>query len=120
MEVAVFFSGGKKANPNLGSGGFGFRNTAKQRVWWSDGFSKLPLGSIGCLSYTAGVSSLWVDDSNGIIMTLALPLVESALSLATETLWGRADPFAGAQRRRKEAGNYKSWFDGNNDQRRKR
>lgn len=87
------------------------------------------------------ISCLMGTGSNGIIMTLALPLAQSALSLATEALWGRADetprtrkrsskkrPFAGPQHRarvrkekenrsrtRKEAGNnYKSWFEGNN------
>ncbi|KAL8529418.1 hypothetical protein ACS0TY_006739 [Phlomoides rotata] len=185
-----FFSGGrsgssrwewgKKANPNLGSrfsdayvtneydeeGGFGsFRNTAKQRVWWSDdlyaeddeeedegfGILEASIGfdwvfkvfrAFGWMIPAVIISFLMGTGPNGIIMTLALPLAQSALSLATETLWERADetprprkskrpskkrPFAGAQRRtrvgkeeeirsqtRKEAGNYKSWLEGNN------
>lgn len=85
------------------------------------------------------ISLLLGTGPNAIIMALALPLAQSALSLAADTLWGRADetprpkpkskkrPFAGARRHtrvrkekeirtqtRKEAGNYKSWFEANN------
>lgn len=85
------------------------------------------------------ISLIMGTGPNGIVMSLALPLAQSAISLAAETLLGRADeaprprkrpnkkrPFTGGQRRtrvrneirsqtRKEAeNNYKSWFEGNN------
>ncbi|KAL0402548.1 UNVERIFIED_CONTAM: hypothetical protein Slati_4284700 [Sesamum latifolium] len=85
------------------------------------------------------ISLLLGTGPNAIIMALALPLAQSALSLAAEALLGRADepprprpkskkrPFAGATNRTrvrkekevrthkgKEAENYKSWVDANN------
>lgn len=80
------------------------------------------------------ISLLLGTGPNAIIMALALPLAQTALSLAAETLWGprpkpksKKRPFArstGRTRVRKEkeirtqkgkeAGDYKSWVDGNN------
>lgn len=85
------------------------------------------------------VSLLMGSGPDSVIMALALPLAQSAFSLAADTLWGRADgtpkpkskrkkrPFNGSRvrarakkekemqtQKRKEAGNYKSWFEGSN------
>ncbi|KAL0302991.1 UNVERIFIED_CONTAM: hypothetical protein Sradi_6167200 [Sesamum radiatum] len=85
------------------------------------------------------ISMLLGTGPNAIIMALALPLAQSALSLAAEALLGRVyehprsrpkskkRPFAGATNRTrvrkekeyrtqkgKEAENYKSWVDANN------
>lgn len=85
------------------------------------------------------ISLLLGTGPNAIIMALALPLAQTALSLAADALLGRANepprtrpkskkrPFAGAANRTrvrkekeirtqtgKETGNYKSWVDGNN------
>ncbi|KAL0313782.1 UNVERIFIED_CONTAM: hypothetical protein Scaly_2900700 [Sesamum calycinum] len=85
------------------------------------------------------ISLLLGTGPNAIIMALALPLAQSAFSLAAEALFGRVDesprsrpkskkrPFAGARNRTrvrkekefrnqkgKEAETYKSWVDANN------
>lgn len=96
--------------------------------------------AFGWMIPAAGISLLMGTGPNAIIMALALPLAQSAFSLAADTLWGRADetprpkakksrkrPTTGAPGRtrvrkeketraqtRKEAGTYKSWFEGNN------
>lgn len=141
---------------------FGFRNAAKQRVWWSDdvdegeddeddgfGILEASIGfdwvlkvfrAFGWMIPAVGISLLMGTGPNAIIMALALPLAQSAFSLAADTLWGRADetprPKAKKSRKRpttrtpgrtrvrkeketrsqmrKEAGTYKSWFEGNN------
>ncbi|KAI3459057.1 hypothetical protein Pfo_015720 [Paulownia fortunei] len=140
---------------------FGFRNASKQRMWWSDdiyeeddeedgGFGILEayigfnwvfkvFRAFGWMIPAVILSLLLGTGPNAIIMALALPLAQSALSLAADTLWGRSDetprpktkskkrPFAGAPGRTKvrkekdirtqtgkEAGNYKSWVDANN------
>ncbi|KAL3820121.1 hypothetical protein ACJIZ3_006026 [Penstemon smallii] len=138
---------------------FWFRNTAKQRVWWSNDFYEdddddeefgFELGSIsfhwilkvfrafGWMIPAVVMSLLLGTGPNAIIMTLALPLAQSALSLVTDTLWGRSSesegprprtkskkrPFSRAKtntRARKEKGNrtqsgdYKSWVAANNE-----
>lgn len=98
------------------------------------------LQAFGWMIPAVAVSLLMGTGPNSIIMALALPLAQSAFSLAADTLWGRADgtprtkskrkkrPYAGSPGRsrarkekeartqkRKEAGNYKSWFEGNNN-----
>ncbi|XP_051140163.1 uncharacterized protein LOC127257742 [Andrographis paniculata] len=145
---------------------FEFRNVAKQRIWWYDDFDadadddddEEEENWFGILETSIGLD--WVSKvfqafgwmipavviytvtgmgPNSIIMALALPLAQSAFSLATETFFGRPEkslrpkskrkkkPFAGASSRArvrrekqmynekvKEAGNYKSWVDANN------
>lgn len=140
---------------------FGFKNAAKQRVWWSDdvdaeddeedegfGIFEASIGfswvfkifrAFGWMVPAVAISFLMGTGPNTIIMALAIPLAQSALALAADTLWGRADetprskpkrkkkrPFTGSPgtrvrkedetrtRMRKEAGSYKSWFEGNN------
>ncbi|KAH6773864.1 hypothetical protein C2S52_003219 [Perilla frutescens var. hirtella] len=140
---------------------FRFRNAAKQRVWWSDdvdaedgeeddgfGILEASIGfkwvfkifrAFGWMVPAVAISLLMGSGPNGIIMALALPLAQSAISLAADAMWGRADetprskskrkkrpPFTGSPGRtrvkkeetrtqmRKEAGSYKSWFEGNN------
>lgn len=96
--------------------------------------------AFGWMIPAVGISLLMGTGPNAIIMALALPLAQSAFSLAADTLWGRADetprPKAKKSRKRptartpvrtrvrkeketrsqmrKEAGTYKSWFEGNN------
>ncbi|KAK6156421.1 hypothetical protein DH2020_010669 [Rehmannia glutinosa] len=137
-----------------------FRNATKQRMWWSDdfyaeddeedeGFGILEASfgfnwvlklfrAFGWMIPAVIISLLLGTGPNTIIMAVALPLAQSALSLAADTLWGRSDetprpkskskkrPFARAAGRTKakkekevhfqtgkEAGNYKSWADAN-------
>ncbi|KAL3631017.1 hypothetical protein CASFOL_024001 [Castilleja foliolosa] len=132
------------------------RSSAKQRMWWSEdsydeedegfGILEAPLGSIGFLSVFRAfgwmipaviISLLLGTGPNTILMTVALPLAQSAFSLAADTLWGtsvetprpkskksKKRPFTSRARGRKEketrfqtrngAGNYKSWVDANN------
>lgn len=88
------------------------------------------------------VSLLMGTGPDAAIVALALPLAQSAFSLAADTLWGRADgtpksktkrkkrPSNGSRvrsrvrrekemqtQKRKEAGNYKSWFEGSKESR---
>ncbi|XP_011077066.1 uncharacterized protein LOC105161160 [Sesamum indicum] len=141
---------------------YSFRNGAKERIWWSDDFGaedddeddegfgilEASIGfnwvlkifrAFGWMIPAVIISLLLGTGPNAIIMALALPLAQSALSLAAEALLGTADepprprpkskkkPFAGAKnhtrvrkekevqtRKGKEAGNYKSWVDANN------
>ncbi|CAI9754527.1 unnamed protein product [Fraxinus pennsylvanica] len=142
---------------------FGFGNAAKQRIWWSEecydegeeeedeGFGILE-GSIGFnwifkvfrafgwMLPAIMISLLLGTGPNAIIMAIALPLAQSALSLAADTLWGRSGDtsrlkskgkkwtYTGAtsntrvgkekgknpQTRKKEAGDYRSWAAANN------
>ncbi|XP_057785438.1 uncharacterized protein LOC131002976 [Salvia miltiorrhiza] len=93
--------------------GFGFRNTVKQRVWWSDddddagdeekdGFGILEasigfdwifkiLRAFGWMVPAVVISFLMGTGPDAIVMALALPLAQSAFALAADTLWGRAD-----------------------------
>ncbi|KAL0302980.1 UNVERIFIED_CONTAM: hypothetical protein Sradi_6166100 [Sesamum radiatum] len=141
---------------------YSFRNAAKERIWWSDDFDaedddeddegfgilEASIGfnwvfkifrAFGWMIPAVIISLLLGTGPNAIIMALALPLAQSALSLAAEALLGRANepprprpkskkrPFVGATNRTrvrkekefqtqkgKEAGNYKSWVDANN------
>ncbi|EYU39525.1 hypothetical protein ABFS82_06G197500 [Erythranthe guttata] len=141
---------------------FAFRNEAKQRKWWSDnsfreddeeddqgfGIYEAAIGfnwvlkvfrAFGWMIPAVMISLLLGTGPNAIVMTLALPLAQSAFYLVTDTLWGRSDetprpkskskkrPFAGAKSRTRvrkekdvrsqaetEAQNYKSWVDANN------
>ncbi|CAI9787169.1 unnamed protein product [Fraxinus pennsylvanica] len=88
---------------------FGFRNAAKQRIWWSEEFYEDEEEGFGILEGSIGfnwifkvfrafgwmlpaiiISLLVGTGPNTIIMALALPLAQSALSLAANTLWGRS------------------------------
>ncbi|KAL2465059.1 hypothetical protein Adt_40910 [Abeliophyllum distichum] len=140
---------------------FGFRNAAKQRIWWSEEFygeeeedegSGILEGSIGFnwilkvfrafgwILPAIFISLLLGTGPNAIIMALALPLAQSAVSLVAGTLWGRSGDtsrpkskgkkwtYTGAtsntrvgkekgknpQTRKKEAGDYRSWAAANN------
>ncbi|KAG8380396.1 hypothetical protein BUALT_Bualt06G0011000 [Buddleja alternifolia] len=143
---------------------FGFRNASKQRIWWSDdlygdddeedegfGILEASIGftwvfkvfrAFGWMIPAIIISLLLGTGPNTIVMALALPIAQSALSLAADTFWGRSNdiprpkfkskkrPFSGARGRArvrkekeketgtqtgKEAGNYKTWVDANND-----
>ncbi|KAL2482282.1 uncharacterized protein Fot_43726 [Forsythia ovata] len=140
---------------------FGFRNAAKQRIWWSEEFygEEEEDEGFGILEGSTGfnwifkvfrafgwilpaifISLLLGTGPSAIIMALALPLAQSALSLVAGTLWGRSGdtsrpkskgkkwPYTGAtsntrvgkekgknpQTRKKEAGDYRSWAAANN------
>ncbi|GFP95738.1 hypothetical protein PHJA_001718000 [Phtheirospermum japonicum] len=132
------------------------RNTAKQRMWWSDdsydeedegfGILEASIGfdwvlkvfrAFGWMIPAVIISLLLGTGPNTILMTVALPLAQSAFSLAADTLWGTSDetlrpkskkskkrPFTSRTRAKKEketrfqtrngAENYKSWVDANN------
>ncbi|PIN19970.1 hypothetical protein CDL12_07361 [Handroanthus impetiginosus] len=140
---------------------FGFRSAAKKRMWWSDdyyaeddweedeglGILEASIGfnwvlkvfrAFGWMIPAVIISLLLGTGPDSVVMALALPLAQTALSLAIEALWGRPDekprpkskskkrPFAGAPRRtrmRKEKDirnrtgkgttNYKSWAEAN-------
>ncbi|KAG5532842.1 hypothetical protein RHGRI_027210 [Rhododendron griersonianum] len=92
-------------------GGFGFREGAKKRVWWSDedmdddaddkgGFGGLEealdtswilkiLNALGWMLPAIGISMLLGTGPNPFLMALVLPLAQSAVSLAIDTFWGK-------------------------------
>ncbi|KAL3630976.1 hypothetical protein CASFOL_023960 [Castilleja foliolosa] len=132
------------------------RNSAKQRMWWSDdtydeedegfGILEASIGfdwvlkvfrAFGWMIPAVIISLLLGTGPNTILMTVALPLAQSAFSLAADTLWGtsvenprpkskrsKKRPFTSRTRAKREketryqtrngAGNYKSWIDANN------
>ncbi|KAK9293109.1 hypothetical protein L1049_021095 [Liquidambar formosana] len=80
---------------------FGFTSGAKQRNWWSDDASGIDDGedeeywifkvfrAFGWMLPAIGISMLLGTGPNALFMAIALPLGQSALSLAIDKVWGR-------------------------------
>ncbi|XP_059628574.1 uncharacterized protein LOC132271265 [Cornus florida] len=103
-------------------GEFGFRSTGKQRVWWSDdsldiddeeqfGFGEDSISinwiiklfrAFGWMVPAIIISLLVGTGPNAFFMALALPLAQSALSLAADTLWNRSSEGRKAKPRTKK------------------